>query len=106
MPCGIYHTIRPLIVYHIPKSLNRIGIAMGLLVLSLLYSFGMDFAVHAKNTDYDHCMLESYSKTNDAKSVYLNDTLPSPLMFQSLYFFIPQHIFSRSCQHAVGDSSA
>ena len=86
--------IRPWIVYHIPTSLNRIGIAMGVMVLSLLYSFGMDYAVHTKNTDYDHCMLVSYSKKNVTKFVHLNDTLPSPLMFQSLYFFIPQHIMS------------
>ena len=68
---------RPWIVFHIPKSLNRIGIAMALLVLSLLFSFGMDFAVHQKKTgyEYEHCML-------------------APLMFQSLYFFIPQHILS------------
>ena len=88
--------IRPLIVFHIPKSLNRIGIAMTLLVLSLLFSFGMDLAVHRKKTGYEneHCMLEKYSKSNVTKFVAFNDTMTSPLMFQSLYFFIPQHILS------------
>ena len=99
-PCLVVFTIplymsliRPLIVYRIPKSLNRICIAMALMTLSLLYTFGMDFAVHATSTDYDHCMLESYSNTN-ITHLNFNNTLPSPLMFQSLYFFIPQHIVS------------
>ena len=86
--------IRPWIVFHIPKSLNRIGIAMALLVLSLLFSFGMDFAVHQKKTGYEHCMLEKYSKSNFTRLEPFSDTLDSPLMFQSLYFFIPQHILS------------
>ena len=86
--------IRPRILYHIPTSLTRIGIAMTLQSLSLLCSFGMDYAVHEKTTGFEHCMLESFSKRNKTTFVDLNDTLPSPLMFQSLYFFIPQHIVS------------
>ena len=85
--------IRPRILYHVPKSIKRIGIAMFLLILSLLCSFGMDYAVHKKKTDFNHCMLhEGYSYVNITTFINLNDTLPSPLMFQSLYFFIPQHI--------------
>ena len=42
--------IRPKILFHIPKSLHRVGIAMALQILSLLGSFGMDFAVHENKT--------------------------------------------------------
>ena len=87
--------IRPRILYHVPKSIKRIGIALFLLILSLLCSFGMDYTVHKKKTEFDHCMLhEGYREANITTFIYLNDTLPSPLMFQSLYFFIPQHILS------------
>ena len=87
--------IRPKILFHIPKSLHRVGLAMALQMLSLLGSFGMDFAVHENKTEFDNCMLAGYSK-KDFNIVHLdvNDTLLSPLMFQSMYFFIPQHILS------------
>ena len=87
--------IRPKILFHIPKSLHRVGLAMALQILSLLGSFGMDFAVHENKTEFDNCMLAGYSKKDfNIVDLDVNDTLPSPLMFQSLFFFIPQHILS------------
>ena len=54
-----------------------------------------DYAVYEKKTDFNHCMLhEGHSHANITTFISINDTLPSPLMFQSLYFFIPQHILS------------
>ena len=87
--------IRPRILFHIPKTLHRVGIAMALQILSLLGSFGMDFAVHKNKTEFDNCMFAGYSKKDfNIVDLDVNDTLPSPLMFQSLYFFIPQHILT------------
>ena len=86
--------IRPRILFHVPNSLNRIGIAMALLFLSLLCSFGMDYAVHEKKAEFEHCMLESFPEPDTTVDFNETDTLPSPPLFQSLYFFIPQHILS------------
>ena len=43
-----------------------------------------DYAVYEKKTDFNHCMLhEGHSHANITTFISINDTLPSPLMFQT-----------------------
>ena len=84
--------IRPRILYHIPGMFKRIGVAIVLMFLSLLSAFVMDFMVHAKKTQHANCMFKSI--TNSNVTTFNATDYPSPPLFQTAYFFIPQYIVS------------
>ena len=85
--------IRPLILYHIPRMLTRIKLAMLLFLLSLISSLLMDVVVHL-NSSHDlgiHCLFNLYNHSTVYNST---EELPPPPLHQNVYFFVFHDILS------------
>ena len=84
---------RPFITYHIPgllkTILKRIGVGLLLIILSLLCALVMDVVVHERNSN-QLCMLSPNSTT----LIVNESTSYRPRLYQNVYFFISQHVFS------------
>ena len=89
--------IRPHITYYIPGMLKRIQIALVVMVLSLICTFVMDVVVHVNNTEYAFCIfIPKFIRRN----VLDVSNIPSPPLYQNVYFFTTQHVLS-----ALADNS-
>ena len=86
--------IRPQILYHIPGMLRRIGLSILLMTLSLSSTFLMDVMVHVNNTENSGCMFKAITKYQPTDSEFIPDAFSSPPLYQSMYFFITQHVLS------------
>jgi len=75
--------IRPHIRYHIPGMLKRMGLALVLMVFSLVITLAMDIVVHLRHNELAHCMLKGFQYKDYDKV----DDIPSPPLFQNVYFF-------------------
>ena len=82
--------IRPHILYHIPRMLTRIKLAVLLFLLSLISSLLMDVVVHLKNSHDPsaRCMFNHYVTFNSTED------LPPPPLHQNVYFFVFHDILS------------
>jgi len=83
--------IRPHVSYLLPGILKRIGMAIFLMIVSLLCSFIMDIIVHVKNAEIADCMLSIY--IGSSMHLHVNDTTAL------------QHCSSISCETAIESSS-
>jgi peptide/histidine transporter 3/4 len=84
--------IRPHILYRIPGVLKRMGLAVVIMIISLICTCVMDLVVHMKNTEA-LCMFQIYVQSSpDPFITYSN--FPSQLLFQNVYFFTSQHVLS------------
>ena len=83
--------IRPHITYYIPGMLKRIQIALVVMVLSLICTFVMDVVVHVNNTEHAFCIfIPEFIRRN----VLDVSNIPSPPLYQNVYFFTTQHVLS------------
>ena len=83
--------IRPHITYYIPGMLKRIQIALMVMVLSLICTFVMDVVVHVNNTEYAFCIFIPKFIQRNVLDV---SNIPSPPLYQNVYFFTAQHVLS------------
>ena len=85
--------LRPFIIYHIPglmkTILKRIGVGLLLIILSLFCAFAMDVVIHERNSN-QLCMFS----LNHTIHIVNESTSYKPRLYQNVYFFISQHIFS------------
>jgi peptide/histidine transporter 3/4 len=87
--------IRPHFRHHIPGALKRMGLAMVVMVMSLICTFVMDAVIHVRD-ERERCMFEGYVES-DFQITHINgssDTFPEPPLYQNMYFFISQHVLS------------
>ena len=84
---------RPFITYHIPgllkTILNKIGVGMLLIILSLLCALAMDVVVHERNSN-----LLCIFSPNYTIHIVNESTSYRPHLYQNVYFFISQHVLS------------
>ena len=85
--------IRPCIRYHVPGTLKRIGLAIVVMILSLVCTFVMDFVVHSSNTESAGCMFRMYIDLKFTDSTTINN-FPAHPLYQNVYFFTSQHVLS------------
>lgn len=91
--------IRPRVLYHVPGILKRIGMGMGLIVLSLLSTLIMDLVVHIENS-HAECMFQGYTDLSEVNRITVNATeiesiALSPLpSYKNIYFLVFQYILS------------
>ena len=84
--------IRPHFQFYIPRILKRIGLAIVVMVLSLICTFFMDLVVHLSDKE-EKCMFEGYTKKN-FRSTIINDEFPESPLYQNVYFFASQDVLS------------
>ena len=90
--------IRQRIRYYIPGMLKRIGLAIVVMVLSLVCTFVMDLVVHLKKADV-RCILQMYVQPVLESITYNN--FPAHPLYQNTYFFTTQHVLSCCCSVGV-----
>ena len=83
--------IRQHIQYHVPGILKRIGLAIVVMVLSLVCTFVMDLVVHLKKADV-RCIFQMYVQPVWDSIIYNN--FPAHPLYQNIYFFTSQHVLS------------
>ena len=83
--------IRQRIRYNIPGMLKRIGLAIVVIVLSLVCTFVMDLMVHLKKADV-RCIFQMYVQPVVESIIYNN--FPTQPLYQNIYFFTSQHVLS------------
>ena len=83
--------IRQRIRYYIPGILKRIGLAIVVMVLSLVCTFVMDLVVHLKKAEV-RCIFQMYVQPVLETIAYKN--FPVHPLYQNVYFFTSQHALS------------
>ena len=83
--------IRQHIRYHVPGMLKRIGLAIFVMVLSLVCTFVMDLVVHLKKADVQ-CIFQLYVQPVWDSITFNN--FPAHPLYQNTYFFTSQHVLS------------
>ena len=83
--------IRPRIRYHVPGMLKRIGLAIVVMVISIVCTFVMDLVVHWRNTESAGCMFNGYIRN---KATLVVNNFPAHPLYQNVYFFASQHVVS------------
>ena len=77
--------------YYALTTLKRMGLAMTLMVFSLLCTFVMDLVVHFMKTEDANCMFRIFKSNN--RDVILN-SFPEEPLYQNVYFFTLQNLLS------------
>ena len=83
--------IRQRIRYYIPGMLKRIGLAIVVMVFSLICTFVMDLVVHLKKADV-RCIFQMYVQPVLKSIIYNN--FPTQPLYQNIYFFTSQEVLS------------
>ena len=70
------------------------GLAMALMVFSLLCTFVMDFVVHFMKTEDANCMFRLFHSWNNAIASVVIHSFPEEPLYQNVYFFTFQSLLS------------
>ena len=76
---------------NIPGMLKRIGLAIVVMVLSLVCTFVMDLVVHLKKAGV-RCKFQMY--VQPVSESIINNNFPTQPLYQNIYFFTSQHVLS------------